>query len=310
MVRDNHQPPARAQHPQRLFERHLQRLHLAVDLDAQRLKQLRKELRPVLAGGAGRNGLHQLPRREYRLRTAAAVDARGDLPRSLQLAPVAQHPRQSIRIVPVHHIGRGTAAATVHTHVQRAVAAERESSRRIVEVVRRYSQIGQYAVHLPHAAQTQRPTHETEVALHVVQTPVVGDVGLGVAVLIEGIEPPLRPQGREYAARMPAAAEGKVDVGARRVDLKQRYGLVGHDGYVVWYGARRGCHFQKRIFGGKVTAFGIILDGLAAYIFSAAAPPRPYLNNIHPPRPPAPDKKIRPSARKSRANFGGLYFYG
>ena len=96
-------------------------------------------------------------------------------------------------------------------------------------MVRRDAQIGQNAVHLLHLPQPQRPAQKAEVALDVVEPPVVGTVRARVAVLIESVESPAGTQLFEDAARMAAPAESEVHVSARRVYGEQVYGLLQED---------------------------------------------------------------------------------
>ena len=79
------------------------------------------------------------------------------------------------------------------------------------------------------APQPQRPAQKAEVALDVVEPPVVGTVRARVAVLIESVESPAGTQLFEDAARMAAPAESEVHVSARRVYGEQVYGLLQKD---------------------------------------------------------------------------------
>ena len=226
MVGDHHQPTARPQHPKALFERHPQRLHFAVDLDAQRLKELGEELRLLPSGRTRRHGRYQRVGRCDRRGGTGPLDAARDLPRRGEFAPVAQHARERIAVVGVDHVGRSPAAAAVHPHVERRRAAEREAPLDGVEMVRRNTQIGQNAVDLRNAPQAQRSAQKAEIALHVMKAPVVGTVGERIAVLVETVEPPFGPQQRKNTARMAAAAEGQIDVSACRIDREQSDGLL------------------------------------------------------------------------------------
>ena len=229
MVRDDDQPPAGTQYLETLLQRHFERLHFAVDLDAQRLKKLGQELRLVFFRGAGLHGLDQLRCGLDRCGFPCPDDAVGDFPRGLQLAPVSQQTRQRVGRIAVHDAGRRQRAPLVHAHVQRRFAPERETPLHGVEMVRRDAQIGQNAVHLLHLPQPQCPAQKAEVALDVVEPPVVGAVRARVAVLIEGVESPAGTQLFEDAARMAAPAESEVHVSARRVYGEQVDGLLQKD---------------------------------------------------------------------------------
>ena len=233
VIRYDHQPPARAQHLQALFERHAQRLHLAVHLDAERLEDLREVLGFVLARRARTHGLHQVGRRGEGPQGAGPLDAVGRLPRRLHLAPVTQQARELGVRIGVGDVGRRAAAAPVHAHVEGCRAAEREAPLRAVEVVRRHPQVGQHGIGLGDAAQPQRAPHEAEVALDVVEARVVGPVVVRVAVLVEGVERPLGPEGPEDAARVSAPAEGEVDAAVRGADLHQGDRLLQQHGSMV-----------------------------------------------------------------------------
>ena len=60
-------------------------------------------------------------------------------------------------------------------------------------MVRRDSQVGQYAVCLGHPAQPEGSAQEPKIAFDVVEPSVGGGVGERVAILVEGIEPPFGP---------------------------------------------------------------------------------------------------------------------
>ena len=237
MVGDHHQPPAGFQHLEALLQRHFQRLHLAVDLDAERLKELGQEFGFVLPGGAGLHRRDQLRRGGHRLRGPGLRQTVGDLPRGFDLAPVAQNAGQLLR-------GRQS-SPLVHAHVERRLATERKAPFEGVEMVRRDPQVGQNAVHLPHAAQPQRAPQEAEIALHIVEPRVVGAVGQRIAVLIEAVKTPFGTQSGEDAARMAASAESEVGVGARGINTEQRHRLFQQHGSMIL--RHNGC-FQRSIW--------------------------------------------------------------
>ena len=174
MVGDDDQPSAGLQHPKALLQRHFQRLHLAVDLDAQGLEKFGQEFRLVLFGRAGFHGSNQLRRSRHGRRRAVLHQTVGYFPRRFVLAPVAQDAGQLLRGVAVHDVCRRQPSPLVHAHVERSLSAERESALHGVEMVRRNPQISQNAVDLRHAAQPQRPAQEAEIALHVVEPRIDG----------------------------------------------------------------------------------------------------------------------------------------
>ena len=116
-------------------------------------------------------------------------------------------------------------AALAHAHVQRRLAPERKTPFHGVEMVRRDSQVGQYAVCLGHPAQPEGSAQEPKIAFDVVEPSVGGGVGERVAILVEGIEPPFGPPFFEDTARVAAPAESEVDIGACGVDAEQTDGL-------------------------------------------------------------------------------------
>ena len=245
MVGDDDQPAAGLQHPQALLQRHFQRLHLAVDLDAQGLEKFGQEFRLVLFGRAGLHGPDQLRRGRHGRRRTGLDQTVGNLPRCFYLAPVAQNAGQVLRGVVVHHVGRREPPPLVHAHVERSLSAERESALHGVEMVRRNPQVGQNAVDLRHAAQPQRPPQEAEIALHVVKTRIVGTVLQRVAVLVETVQTAFRSQGGEDAARMAASAESEVGVSARRFDSEQSHRLFQQYGSMV---LRHNSYLQRSIW--------------------------------------------------------------
>ena len=93
-------------------------------------------------------------------------------------------------------------------------------------MVRRDPQIGQYALYLRNAAQTQRCAQKAEIALHIAEPTVVGAVDPRIAILIEAVETSFGSQLREDTPRMAAAAEGQIDVSACRIDIEQSDGLL------------------------------------------------------------------------------------
>jgi hypothetical protein len=119
---------------------------------------------------------------------ARTNDARGNLPRCVQLAILLEHTSQRVGIVAIHYVSRRATATLVHTHIERRLATERETSFGSVEVVRRYSQVGQNGIDLAHSAQAQGRTQKTEVALDIVEALVVGGIGQRITILVKGEE--------------------------------------------------------------------------------------------------------------------------
>ena len=233
MVGDHHQPPAGFQHLETLLQRHFQRLHLAVDLDAERLKKFCQEFGFVLFGRAGLHRPDQLRRGRHGFCSPGLHQTARDLPRGLDLAPVAQNAGQLPGRIGVDHIGRRQPPPLVHAHVERRLPAERKAPLDGVEMVRRHAEVGQNAVHLRDAPQPQRAPQEAEITLHIVEPRIVGTVLQRIAVLIEAVETPLGPQCGEDAARMAASAESEVGVGARRIDTEQCHRLFQQYGSMV-----------------------------------------------------------------------------
>ena len=120
VIRYDHQPPARAQHLQALFERHAQRLHPPFTSMRNAWKIFREVLGLSLRGVHGRTAS-----------TRSAVVARGRRARacSMQLAaftasppsPQSRSRRVSLGVrIGVGDVGRRAAAAPVHAHVEGA----------------------------------------------------------------------------------------------------------------------------------------------------------------------------------------------
>ena len=212
MISDHHQPSPGTQYAERLFEHHLQRIHLAVHLDADRLEQLGQKLTVRPARGYRRNRFDQVADRSERPLAAHPLDASCDPVRSVQFAVIPENPDQFSRFVTVHYVRGRKPGTLIHPHVERSVETERESALPRIEMVRRHAQIGQHPVHLFVSVQAQLPPHETEIRFYEREAGVVGDVAAGVAILVEPQQAPLCGKPLQNPARMPAAAESQVYV--------------------------------------------------------------------------------------------------
>ena len=99
---------------------------------------------------------------------AGRDDGAGDAARGAFLAEFEQQIGKFAFRQRVDQIGRGRSAAA-HAHVQRAIAAEREAARRIVELERRHAEVQHHAVQRGDAALCQQFQHVAELAVDQVQ---------------------------------------------------------------------------------------------------------------------------------------------
>ena len=64
----------------------------------------------------------------------------------------------------------------------------------------RHTKVGKNGIHLIHPTQTQRTTQKAEVALHIVETLILGGIFERVAILVKRVELTLLAQFGEYVA--------------------------------------------------------------------------------------------------------------
>ena len=100
-------------------------------------------------------------------------------------------------------------------------------------MVRRYAEVGEYAIYLLHASQTQCRAQKAEVALHVVEALVIRGIGLRVAILVEAVEATLSTQLLQDAAGVTASTKGEVGIYAIGFDVEQVDALFQEYGNVI-----------------------------------------------------------------------------
>ena len=88
----------------------------------------------------------------------------------------------------VYDVGCCALATSVHTHIQARLATEREAAVLSIEVVRRYAEVGKYAINLLHATKTHCSTHKPKVRGHEGKPWVGRSICRCVRVLVEGVE--------------------------------------------------------------------------------------------------------------------------
>ena len=84
-----------------------------------------------------------------------------------------------------HHLGGRLQSPLVHTHVERTLEPERKSPLRVVEMVKRDTQIGQNPVDLLHAIVAHEVFQIPEIAVDKREPLIVETVAPGILVLVE-----------------------------------------------------------------------------------------------------------------------------
>jgi hypothetical protein len=136
---------------------------------------------------------------------------------------------------PRQELGGALAPRGVHAHVQRPVETEAEAASWVVDLGRADAQVQQHPgdgacrQHLAHAGEAAVVDGEAGIADGVL---ALGGGGHRLRVLVEGDQPALRAQAREQQARMAAAAEGAVDIGAVGIGEGSLHRLVQQHGGV------------------------------------------------------------------------------
>jgi hypothetical protein len=131
-----------------------------------------------------------------------------------------EYASQLLLAATIDYVGSRLATALIHSHIERSLASERETSWQSVEVVRRYTEVGQYAVHTIDSAQTQCRAQKAEVALDIVESFIVGGVGLCVAVLVEAIERTLAAKRLQYTTRVATSTKREVGIATVGFDVE------------------------------------------------------------------------------------------
>ena len=128
----------------------------------------------------------------------------------------------------------GLIALHVHPHVKRSVEAEREASLRRIELVGAHAQVGENSVEPSFRVEEGIVMDEAEIIVYKNESGVVGRLGEGVGVAVEGHQVPLRGEARENLAVVAAAAEGRIRIEAVRVEHQGVYAFFEKDGIVIF----------------------------------------------------------------------------
>ena len=72
-------------------------------------------------------------------------DRLGDRAREAALAVLSQYPHELVEIDAPEILRRRLTMRRVHAHIERSVGAERETSRRVIELMRRDSEVHEHA---------------------------------------------------------------------------------------------------------------------------------------------------------------------
>ena len=216
-------------------EQHLaQRVHFVVHFNTQCLKESRHVLFLPLALEKRLHGSQKILRCLY-LRLLTCLDERcGYASRVLQFAVDVEDVGELFLVVRVHYLGSGASGALVHAHVERRVEAERESAFGVVEVVRRHAEVGQQTVDVVYLVVAHPVLQVSEVAAYERKAVAgVGNVALGVGVLVETVEVCAVGEPREYLARVPSATEGDIYINAARLDVESVDALAEKHRYMI-----------------------------------------------------------------------------
>ena len=138
-----------------------------------------------------------------------------------QLAVETQQAGKRLLVGTVHQVGSRRGVAAVHAQVEGTVEAGGEAALGHVELVAAHAKVGQQAVDLPHSMQPQEGFQVPEILVDEREAGIAFQrpaLLLRVFVLVEGIEPALRPEGGKNGTRVTAATEGDIDIGAILAD--------------------------------------------------------------------------------------------
>ena len=147
MEADRHQPAARGKQLQRLLQAALHLPQLVIDVHAQRLEGAGRGMLARLAGAhAAAHQGRKLAGAGKRLGGARAHDLGGDAIGKALLTQGRDHVTNLIEARMCEPHGNWLAARRVHAHVERAVFAEAEAARGVVELRRGDAEIEQRAI--------------------------------------------------------------------------------------------------------------------------------------------------------------------
>ncbi len=166
---------------------------------------------------------------------AGRDDVARDAARGALLAKLEQQVGQFAFGQRVDQIGGGRPAAA-HAHVERAIAAEREAARRIVELEGRHAEVEHHAIQGGDAVLRQQIQHVAELAMDQMQTAgkARGQTGAAGDRLGIAVDRPHRA-GRGFQERrgVAAAAERAVEIHAAAARGEQADDFGQHDGNVA-----------------------------------------------------------------------------
>ncbi len=233
VVRDHDEAAVGAEDLETLFESHTESLHFAVDLDAERLEQLRKVTVLVGTGNEGPDDLDEFKGGLDGRRTASLGYEAGDTVGRGKLAEVTKNLDQTRRVEGVDDIGGREKCARVHTHIERPVGTKRKAALGAVEVVGRNPKVGKDTVNLSDALFAEEAAHKAEVTLDEAKPRVGRSVAGGVGILVEAEKAAFGRELLEDRERVATTPESEVDVSAIALEVKQPERVGKKNGSVV-----------------------------------------------------------------------------
>jgi len=179
---------------------------------------------------------------------AAARNGSGDAPGGPFFAVLVNDIGERFFRPRIDQLGGAQAAARVHSHVERAAAAEGKSPLRSVQLPAAHSEIQQNAFETADSFATENLRKQVEAAMKNVKCIWEGCLewlGLRQRFLIP-VEGNHRRPGFEQTAGMPSPAEGAVEDDASGGRREPLHHFVGHDGTVV--AVSFGCRVGGQVF--------------------------------------------------------------
>src|SRR5436190_2902104 len=167
MKRYNRQPSAACQSADRIRYEPLQRHQLVVHRYAHGLKCSRRWMYPPAAGNLQRshNDVCELLRCCNRFSLAGAHNRASDLARSALFSILKDQIRQVMLGQLIDQLGGAFTSALIHSHVQRSIRDETETSLALLELKGRYAKVSQHAPNFDNAGSSERPADLFEVCV-------------------------------------------------------------------------------------------------------------------------------------------------